>query len=164
MRGRGGWLLCSVSRPGTQSLRDRTLKPMIGDINSQQRVKFFLGWVGHFDLVWNTSQESAVNQILRLEVRREDNELIERNLNLLAAGKVEKVIPFFERYNPAIQQYVDRHGLATKIINHQGSTVAFELAEEIHRFSSVDSGQLPVRPWSIPPPAITVGRTMCTQR
>ena len=61
-------------------------------------------WIPH--LVPDAAQERVVHQVLRVEVGREDDELLERHLELLAAGDGEEVVPVFQRQDPAVEQFL----------------------------------------------------------
>ncbi len=69
----------------------------------EQLSKGFLARVLHFDFVRNTPQEGVVDKILGFEVGAEDHQLIEGDLDLLAAEKGQIVVPFFEGNDPAMR-------------------------------------------------------------
>ncbi len=83
--------------------------------------------IEHFDLVGNAAQERVVDQVVRLQVGREDEELIEGHLDLLAVGQVQEVVALFERHDPAVEQLDDAHPLAAEVVDHQRAAVALEL-------------------------------------
>ena len=51
----------------------------------------------NLDLVADPPQECVIDQLLRVQVGAEDDELLERHLELLAARHREEVVPVFER-------------------------------------------------------------------
>ena len=60
------------------------------------------------DFVPDAAEEGIVNEVLRVEVCREDDELLEGDLELLAAGDGEEIVPVFERQNPAVEEFLGR--------------------------------------------------------
>ena len=84
-----------------------------------------------FDLVGDSSQKRFVHQVARLQVGREYDQLVEGNADLLSPRKTEKVESFFERYDPAIEQFVDGHPLPAEVVNHQCATVALHLQRRL---------------------------------
>ena len=78
-------------------------------------------------LYGNSPQKRFVDQILRLQVRREDDQLIEGNLDLLAVGQIQKVETFFQRHDPAVQQFVGAHPLPAEVVDHQRAAIALQL-------------------------------------
>ena len=129
----------------------------------EQLAEFLFGRIEDFDLVGDAAQKGVVDQFLRLQVRGKDDQLIEGDLNLLAAGEIEKIAAFFQRHDPAVEQFVGAHPLPAKIVDDQDAAVAFEL-----HGSLVDAG----RRFSVTsrlsivnsPPTMIVGRRMRTQR
>jgi hypothetical protein len=63
-------------------------------------------------LVGNAAKERLIDELAGLEVRREDDKLIEGDLNLPAAGQVEEVVSFLQRHDPAVEQLVGADALA----------------------------------------------------
>ncbi|MCH8889468.1 MAG: hypothetical protein IH827_00070 [Myxococcales bacterium] len=75
-----------------------------------------------------------VHQITRFQVRGEDDELIERNFNLLAVGQVQVVAPFFQGHDPAVQQFVGAHALTAEVVDHQRAAIALQLQRRFTDF------------------------------
>src|SRR4051812_6058947 len=73
------------------------------------------GRVANFDFVRDTAQERFVEQVFRLEVRGENQEFVERHLDLAAAGEVEEVVVLFQRNDQAIEDFGAAHALAAEV-------------------------------------------------
>ena len=99
----------------------------LGSHDLEQLAEVFARGVGHHDLVRDPTQERPVDQVLRLQVGREDNQLVERHLDLFTAGEIQVVVPLFEGHDPAVEQ--DRHGhrLATEVVDTERAAVGFQL-------------------------------------
>ena len=97
----------------------------------EQPAELVLARVDDLDLVGNAPQERLVDQFARLEVRREDHQLVEGHLDLLAVGQVEEVVAFLQRHDPAVQQLVDPHPLAAEVVDHQRAAVALQLQRRL---------------------------------
>jgi hypothetical protein len=88
--------------------------------------RFFRG-VGHFNFVRDPSKESVVDEVFRLEVGAENHKLIEGDLDFFTAADGKVVVAFFEGHNPAVEELVDTHSLASEVIDEQDAAIAFEL-------------------------------------
>ena len=84
-------------------------------LNSSQRR------IADFDLVGNAAEEGLVGQVGRLQVRDEDDELLEGHLNLLAGGQRQEVVAVFQRNDPAIEQVGGRNPLPAEVVDQAGS-------------------------------------------
>ena len=73
----------------------------------EQLAKLCLRGSANVDLVRNPAEERLVNQSLGIKVSREDDELIKRRLQLLAARQAQVVVSSFQGHDPAIEQLVD---------------------------------------------------------
>src|SRR5262249_1282902 len=62
------------------------------------------GRARRLDHVTDAAPECFVTQVARIEIGRENNQLLERHFDLLAGGKSQKVHLLFQRVNPAIQK------------------------------------------------------------
>ena len=90
--------------------------------------------IRHLNFVRNPAEEGVVHQVARFQVRRENDELIEWYLDLLAIGQVEKVIAFFERHDPAVEQFVNGHSLAAKVVDQKDSAITLQLERGLADF------------------------------
>src|SRR5690606_33892674 len=93
----------------------------------EQRAELRQRGVPDLDFVRNTSQECFVREVLGFEVRREDDQLIERHLNLPPRGECEEVKAVLERDNPSIEERRGLDSLATEVVDQQAAAIAFEL-------------------------------------
>ena len=93
----------------------------------KEAAKLLLRRVADVDLVRNSPQERLVDQVARLKIRRKDDELVERHLDLPAAGQIEVIVAFLQRHDPAVQQRRGAHPLPAKIVDHQRAAVALQL-------------------------------------
>lgn len=73
--------------------------------------------------ITHASQERFVNQVSFIQVRGEDYELFERNLDLLTTVECQKIDAAFERQDPAIEQVLGRDALAAEVVDDQCATV-----------------------------------------
>src|SRR4029079_7541878 len=96
-------------------------------IQFEQNMELLRTRITDLDLVWNAAEECLINQFFRLKVRRKDNQLLERHLNLFAVGQREEVMPMFKRDNPAIQELIGRDSLAAEVIEQETAAVALHL-------------------------------------
>src|SRR5438067_287726 len=85
------------------------------------------GRVGHAQLVLYAPQESIVYQVFRVEVGGQDQEKLERNLQLLARFESEVIYPFFKGYDPAIEKRLRAYLLAAKVVNQEEAAVGLQL-------------------------------------
>ena len=76
-------------------------------------------------------RRNASSTSSRLQIRRKNNELVERDLDPLAVGKVEVIAVLFQRQNPAVQQLVDLHPLAAEVVDHQRAAIALHLQRRL---------------------------------
>ena len=88
--------------------------------------RFFRG-IGDFDFVRNTSEKRIVDEIFRFQVGAENYQLIEGDLDFFPTADGKKVVAFFEGYDPAVEEFVDTHSLASEVIDEQDTAIAFEL-------------------------------------
>src|SRR5256885_14948722 len=69
--------------------------------------------------ITHAAQERLVGEILLLEVRREHDELLERNFDLLSGVQREIIDAALEWHDPAIQKILRRYALAAKVVDHE---------------------------------------------
>ncbi len=81
----------------------------------------------HFDLVGNSPQKRLVRQVGWIEVGREDDELLERHLDLLARRNRQEVLAILQRDDPAIQQIGRLNALAAEVVDQQTAAIALQL-------------------------------------
>ena len=142
---------------------------------SRQRVLEDLREVGRRralreDLVVNTAKERFVDQFGRLDVRREDDEHHERQVDLLARLQRQEVDAAFERRDPAVEQRVRRALLPAEVVDDEHAAVGDELdrravelrhravgqVERVERQLAADRDERP--PAADPPPVVRVLR------
>ena len=88
--------------------------------------RFFRG-IGDFDFVRDTSEERIVDEISRFQVGAENHQLIEGDLDFFPTADGKVVVAFFEGDDPAVEEFVDTHSLATEVIDEQDTAIACEL-------------------------------------
>src|SRR5262245_18686575 len=93
----------------------------------KQAAKLIERRMANLDLVGYSPQESVVRKVTRLEIRREDNQLLEWHLNLLPRGQGQKVVPVFQRYDPSVEQIRSLDALAPEVVDQQTAAVALHL-------------------------------------
>src|SRR5581483_9288291 len=71
----------------------------------------------NLDLGLNAAQKRRINQLGRIEVRREDDKHLKGNLDLLSTYERKKIDTAVERNDPAIEKLVRAHALAAKVID-----------------------------------------------
>ena len=77
----------SGGRSGSRSdLGSTSVEAELGGEDVEHLAEHRLGRVGRVDLVGNSAEERLVDELLRFEVRREEDELVERHADLLAVG------------------------------------------------------------------------------
>ncbi len=93
----------------------------------KQILKLILVGISNLDPIGNTTKECLVDKFRRIEVCREDDQLLEWDLNLLAVRERQEVVSVLQRNDPSIQQIGRRYSLATKVVDQQTPAVAFHL-------------------------------------
>lgn len=88
--------------------------------------RFFRG-IGYFDFVRDTSKECVVDEVFGFQVSTENHQLIEGNLDFFTATDGKVIVAFLKGDDPAIEQFIDTHSLATEVIDEQDAAIAFEL-------------------------------------
>src|SRR5260221_11299209 len=88
---------------------------------------FFKGRITNFNLVTDAPQERLINQVSGVQIGRENNQYIERNLDLAPGSQCQIVYAFFDRDNPAIEQIARAHLLTTKVVNQEHAAVGLDL-------------------------------------
>ena len=90
-----------------------------------------LAWILDLNFVGDAAKESVIDQVFWLEIGTENDQLVERNLDLFAVANGQIVVAFFERHDPTIEQFVDAHPLASEVIDQKYATIAFKLQGRI---------------------------------
>ena len=83
--------------------------------------------IGDFDLVADAAEECFVPQFGGPQVRREDEEHVERYFECIAAVQGEVVDALFHRHDPAVEQLFGLDHLAAKVIDDQDAAVRLPL-------------------------------------
>src|ERR1700681_3630380 len=91
----------------------------------------------HKDLVMNTAQKRVIRKIARIEVRREHNHQLERDLKLDTVSQHEIVHAPVQRDDPAIQKVARRHQLPAKVVDDEDPVIRLHLKRR-----GVDAGRL----------------------
>jgi hypothetical protein len=79
------------------------------------------------DLVPDAAEEGVVDQVLRVEVGAEDDELLERHLELLPAGHRQEVVPVFERQIHRFSSSFGLTQLAAEVVDQEHPAVRLEV-------------------------------------
>ena len=69
------------------------------------------------NLVANAPQERLVDQFVRVEVGREDDQQLERHRELFPGDQREIIDPLFQRHDPAIEQILRADDLPTEVVD-----------------------------------------------
>ena len=93
----------------------------------EKRMKLLFVGIGDLDLIGNPSQEGFVDKIFGLEIRGEDNELFEGNLDFLAGSERDEIDSVLQGNDPPIEELGRSRPLASKVINEQATAVALHL-------------------------------------
>src|SRR2546430_1847068 len=83
------------------------------------------------DLVANAAEERLIDQVGRIEVRREDDEHVERDLDLLAGVQREVVDALLERNDPAVEEVFRRDALPAEVVDHEDAAVRLHLERRL---------------------------------
>ena len=102
--------------------------PQLRAHDAEQLAKLRFGRVRDFDLVRYAPEERFVDQVPRFEIGGEDDQLVEGHLDLLAVGQVEEVVAFFQRHDPAVEQFVGPHALPPEVVDDECPAVALQSA------------------------------------
>src|SRR5437763_1838892 len=76
-------------------------------------------------------QEGLITQLLRLQVRREDQERVERSFHFAAGVKRQIIHSPLHRDNPAVQHFGGARFLAAKVVDQINSVVGLKLERRI---------------------------------
>ncbi len=79
------------------------------------------------DLVMDAAQERFVDQFVRIQVGRKDDERHERQLELLACRQGQKVDSAFERHDPPVEQITRRTLLPAEVVDDEHAAVCHRL-------------------------------------
>src|SRR5947209_3054829 len=83
------------------------------------------------DLVADAAEERLVDEVGRVEVRREDDEHVEWDLDLLAGVQREVVDTLLERDDPPVEEVLRRDALPAKVIDHEDAAVRLHLERRL---------------------------------
>lgn len=89
--------------------------------------KLGAGGVSDFDFERDASHEGFVDQLFGLKVGGEEDDLFERDGDLLAGWEREIVDTTFERNDPTIEEFGGFDALSSEVVDEQATTVAFHL-------------------------------------
>ena len=110
----------------------------------------------------NSAEEGLVHELRGADVRREDNQRHERQLELLAGLQGEEVDAAFEQHDPAVEQVARRAVLTAEVVDDQHAAVRDGLhGPDRTRSSSCSSAPAGERELA---PTITMGRRQVTHR
>src|SRR5437867_5757731 len=79
------------------------------------------------DLVADAAEEGLVDQVRRVEVRREDDQHVKGDLDLLAGVQREVVNALFKRDDPAVEQVLRRDALPAEVVDHEDAAIRLHL-------------------------------------
>src|SRR5450759_4621483 len=79
------------------------------------------------DLVLDTAQKRLIHERAWIEVRGEDQQLVEGNLELTTSIQFQEIYAELEWHDPAIQEIGGTNLLAAKVVNQKHSRVGLEL-------------------------------------
>src|SRR4030095_4800760 len=94
----------------------------------------FHRWILKMNLIANASEKRLIHQLLRLEIRREDDQRIKGQLELLASVQSQVVNPLFKWDNPPVQQILWADKLTSEIVNQEHSSVRLNLEGSFIKF------------------------------
>src|SRR5689334_7112109 len=97
-------------------------------------VEFLPGRPLHLDLVGYPPQKRPIHQVRWIKVGREDDQLLERNLDRLAGMELQKVDPVFQWNNPAVEQCRWRHDLPAEVIDQQTAAIGLDVKRRLIEF------------------------------
>src|SRR5207249_11551481 len=83
------------------------------------------------DLVADAAKERLVDEIGWVEVRREDDEHVERDLDLLTGVQSEVVDALLQRDDPSVQEVLGRDALAAEVVDHEYAAVRLHLERRL---------------------------------
>src|SRR5439155_5414945 len=89
------------------------------------------------DLVPDAAQERLVDEVRGIQVRGEDDEHVERDLELLAGVERQVVDALLQRHDPAVEEVLRRDPLAAEVVDHEDPAVRLHLERgfvELRRF------------------------------
>src|SRR5439155_7644940 len=79
------------------------------------------------NLVRDAPQERLVGQRFGIQVRREDNEHVERHLEFLPRVEREVVVPALERHDPSVEQIFGTNALTAKVVDQEHAAVRLQV-------------------------------------
>src|SRR5437762_9159754 len=83
------------------------------------------------DLVTDAPEERLVDEVGRVEVRREDDEHVERDLDLLTGVQREVVDALLERHDPSVEEVLGRDPLPAEVVDHEDPAVRLHLERRL---------------------------------
>ena len=79
------------------------------------------------DLVADAPQEGLVDEVGRVEVRREHDEHVEGDLDLLPGVERQVVDALLERDDPTVEEILGRDALAAEVVDHEDPAIGLHL-------------------------------------
>src|SRR4051794_20948666 len=98
--------------------------------------------IGDFNLMPDAPEKRVVHEVLRVKVGREDDQHIERYLQLLARLKGQVVDLALKGDDPAIQQILRAAALPAKVVDQKQTPVGFHLERRFIDFGDRIEDQL----------------------
>src|SRR5215212_3552113 len=83
------------------------------------------------NLVRDAAQERFVGELLRVEIRREYRQHVERNLEFLAGVQRQVVDAALQRNNPPVEQVVGPHALTSEVVDEKDPAVGLQLKRRL---------------------------------
>src|SRR5438309_3670045 len=83
------------------------------------------------DLVADAPQEGLVDEVGGVEVRREDDQHVERDLDLLAGVQRQVVDALLERNDPPVEQVLRCDALPSEVVDHEDAAVRLHLERRL---------------------------------
>ena len=77
------------------------------------------------------AQERLLDQLLGIDVGRDDQQHVERNRELGPGVQREEVEPLLERHDPAVEQVARRHPLAAEVVDDEDAAVRLHLERRL---------------------------------
>ncbi len=79
------------------------------------------------DLVLDPTQEGFVHQFAGIEVRRKDDQLLERDGEFTPGRQRQEIDAFFQRKNPPVQQVPRTDNLPAEVVDQKDAAVGFDV-------------------------------------
>ena len=102
----------------------------------------FLGRRSDLDLVMDPAQRPRIHQLLRRNIGREHQQLVERCRELLSGVKGQEINPRFERNDPPVDHVLWADQLAAEIIDEEQTAGGLELRRRFVKFRDRVEGEI----------------------